>query len=65
MLEHDIKDMEQLKQISDGAEKKEDLKKAFSDYVEKLKRKLKTREISPEDYRELSMKWCRDHQTEG
>ena len=62
VLEHDIKDMEQLKQISSEAEKKEDAKQAFSDYVDELKRKLKAKEISPEDYRELSMKWCRDHE---
>lgn len=62
MLEHGIKDMEQLKQISNEAEKKEQLKKGFNDYVEELKRKLRAGEISPEDYRELSMKWCRDHQ---
>ena len=63
VLEHNIKDMEQLKQISSEAAKKEDLKKSFYEYVEELKRKLKAREISPEDYRDLSMKWCKDHQT--
>jgi hypothetical protein len=62
-LEHNIKDMEQLKLISSKAAKKEDSKKAYYSFIEELKRKLKAQEISPEDYRELSMKWCKDHKT--
>ena len=62
-LVHDVKDMNQLSQISNEAKKKEDVKKAFSEYVEELKKKLRNGRISPEDYRELVMKWCKDHQT--
>lgn len=63
VLVHDVKDMNQLSQISNEAKMKEDVKKAFSDYVEELKRKLRNGKISPEDYRELVMKWCKDYQT--
>ena len=61
MLVHDIKNMNQLGQMSDEAKKKDDLIKAFYDYVLELKRKLKNREISSEDYRELAMKWSKEH----
>ncbi len=63
VLVHDIRDMNQLSQIANEAKMKEDVKKAFSDYVEELKRKKEKSEISAEDYRELVMKWCKDHET--
>jgi SMC interacting uncharacterized protein involved in chromosome segregation len=63
VVAHGIKDMNQLSQISNEAKKKEDVKKAFSDYVEELKRKLRNGKISPENYRELMMKWSKDHET--
>lgn len=58
---HNIKDMDQLNQACNEAKKKEEVIEAFSNYVEELKRKLKNGEISPEDYRELMMKWSKEH----
>ena len=50
-----------MSQIADQAKMKEDTKKAFSNYVEELKREKEKGKISAEDYRELIMKWCKDN----
>ena len=62
VLVHDVRDMNQLSQIANEAKMKESIKKAFSDYVEELKKKMGDGKISIEDYRELVMKWCKNHE---
>jgi hypothetical protein len=53
--------MEHLRQLIQKAEIKEQKKADFRAYVEELKRKRREGKITAEDYRELMMKWCREH----
>ena len=45
VIVHDVKDMDELSQISDEAKIKEDTKKAFANYSEELKKKKEKSEI--------------------
>jgi len=65
VLVHDVKDLGNLKELIETAEKNEERKTAFRNYVEKLRSEMKTGKISPEDYRESMMKWCRDKSEES
>lgn len=52
-----MKNMTHLEQLIEKAEKTYESKTAFRKYAEKLKGEIKAGKISPEDYRELIMKW--------
>jgi len=60
VLAHGIRDMNNLEEEIEKAEKKEEAKIKFRNYVEDLKKKMKEGVISPENYRELIMKWCEE-----
>ena len=60
-LDHEIKDMNQFEQLVSECEKNEQKKTSFRNYVEGLKLKLSLGMISPEEYRESMMKWCKEN----
>ena len=61
VLAHDIQNMEHLIEEIEKIEKKESIKIMFKNYVEELKKKIKIDEITTKDYRELIMKWSKEH----
>ncbi len=61
VLAHDARDMNHLEQLIKEANMKEQEKTDFRDYVTDLQVKLKEGKISPEEYRELIMRWSREH----
>jgi hypothetical protein len=60
VLEHDVKDMNRLEELVKKYEENEQRKKCFRDFVESLKAKLKEDKITPEEYREQTMKWWKE-----
>jgi hypothetical protein len=57
--------MEQLSEEINKAREKDRKKFDFGNYVEDLKKKIKTGEISSKDYRELIMRWGEEHNKGG
>ena len=53
--------MNQFEQLVSECEKNEQKKTSFRNYVEGLKLKLSLGMISPEEYRESMMKWCKEN----
>jgi len=60
-LDHKIADMDQLKEKVEEKEKGEKRRTEFRKYVGGLHEKLRKGEISGKDFRELTVKWQREH----
>lgn len=58
---HEVMNMEELKKITEEFEKQEINRSEFSKYVDELNSKLEKDEITPQQYRELTSKWWKEH----
>lgn len=61
IIDHKIMDIIQLKEKIEEKEKMEKKRSEFRKYVDELNKKLRNREISGKDFRELVVKWEREH----
>ena len=61
VLKHDIKDMDHLVEEIEKADEKEKVKVEFANYVDELKKEMREGIISAKEYRELIMKWLKEH----
>jgi hypothetical protein len=56
-IHHKIRNLDEVKHVVEEEEIKEAKRKAFKKYSEELNVKLSNKEITPEQYRQLVMKW--------
>ena len=60
-IQHDIENTEQLAQQVNQVARKKRRQEAFAEYVEELKKKIQSDEITYEEYRRLITKWSKEN----
>lgn len=58
---HDVRDMNHLAELIEETEADKKRKLEFRNYVQELKNKMEKGIISPNDYRDLIINWCKIH----